>query len=214
MPMQFWNNEKTDKSFNALNRIAKQLDFVLIGGWAVYLYTNMQRSEDVDIAVGYESLDYFRRFGIRDYEGINVKYSVLEDGTVVDLFIEEYSDKDLPIPVNIIMKNYVRVGEIKVVSIELLFILKLWGYFRFDEIKHRKDVIDVLSLLFYGNVNLKKVKAYFEEFKIENRKGPDALLEYVDKGSTLYTFITDSKEGYERLKQEYKRKIRYIFYKK
>jgi len=38
MPMQFWNEEQTKKSRELLNMLASSVDFVLIGGWAVYMY--------------------------------------------------------------------------------------------------------------------------------------------------------------------------------
>jgi len=37
MPMQFWNEEQTKKSRELLNMLASSVDFVLIGGWAVYI---------------------------------------------------------------------------------------------------------------------------------------------------------------------------------
>jgi len=208
--MQFWNNEKTEKSLSTLNMISKHVDFVLIGGWAVHMYTDIQRSEDVDLVIGYESLDYFRQFGLQDYSKLKMKYTVI-DGTTVDLFIEEYSDSDLPMPANEIMKNYITLGGIRVAKKEILLLLKLWGYFRQDEVKHRKDVIDVVSLLFYGNIDLQTVKKYLEKYKIDRRKGPDAMLEYLDKGLPLYEFVTGDKEKYEKLRKEYKRKIKDLF---
>jgi len=36
--MQFWNEEQTKKSRELLNMLASSVDFVLIGGWAVYMY--------------------------------------------------------------------------------------------------------------------------------------------------------------------------------
>ena len=35
--MQFWNEEQTKKSRELLNMLASSVDFVLIGGWAVYI---------------------------------------------------------------------------------------------------------------------------------------------------------------------------------
>ena len=98
MRKQFWNNEKTEASLGTLNFLAAKIDFVLIGGWAVYFYTNALRSEDVDVAIRISELNFFRKYGIEEYGGINIKYSTI-NGTVVDLFIEEHADRDLPVPV-------------------------------------------------------------------------------------------------------------------
>lgn len=211
MPTQFWNPENTRKSYDELLRLAKDVDLVLIGGWAVYLYTNAQRSADVDIAIGYDAIGYFRQFGIDEYEGIKVKYSDVR-GTTVDLFIDEYSDADLPFPVSEIRTNYITINGIKVVRREMLLLLKLWGYFRIDETKHRKDVIDVVSLLFYAHPEIGKAKEYVSKYKIEARKSSDAMLEYLDKGETMWEYITESKGEYARLKDKVKREIKDAFY--
>lgn len=211
MPMQYWTNEKTEKSLAALNRIAKEIDFVLIGGWAVYFYVRAQMSEDVDVAISYDSIEYFRKFGLKDYDGINVKYTVLDDGTVIDIFLEQYSDNDLPFPVQDIMSNYSVIGRIKVVSKEMLLLLKLWGYFRFDEIKHRKDVIDVLTLLFYGDIDMEGVKKIADRYNIDHRRSDAAILEYLDKGQNLQKFITETPEEYSALKKKYKELVQKTF---
>jgi hypothetical protein len=211
MPKQFWNRENTEKSLALLGRLSKEIDFVLIGGWAVYMHTKAQRSEDVDIAIGYDSLSYFSKYGIEEYEGLHIKHTNVE-GTVVDLFIEEYADPDLPMPVRDILGNYDTVTGIRVASSEVLVLLKLWGYFRPDEVKRRKDIIDVVSLLFYANMDLEVVRRYISRYRIERRKSTDAMLEYLDTGETLWEFITDTKEEYARLKERAKRDIKKAFH--
>ncbi len=96
-------------------------------------------------------------------------------------------------------------------SKEMLLLLKLGGYFRVDETKHRKDVIDVVTLLFYADIDLQKVRGYIKKYGIDKRKGSDALLEYLDKGSTTSEFITNTKEEYEKLRKERRKEIRDIF---
>ena len=75
MPRQFWNEEQTRRSMELLNRLSKDVDFVLIGGWAVFMYAKQQMSLDVNIAVAYDNLEYFRRYGIGDYKkrGLNIQ---------------------------------------------------------------------------------------------------------------------------------------------
>ncbi len=206
----FWNKEKTKASFETLHKLAKSLEFVLIGGWAVYYYVKQQESLDVDIAISYTHTDFFRKYGIRQYEEINIKYSII-DGIYVDLFISEFSDKVLPVPVNEILKDYVQIEGIKIVDRNMLLLLKLWGYFRSDEVKVRKDIIDVITLLFYGNLNLNKVSALIKKHKIERRRSIDVLLEYLDKGETLLEFIGIEKAEYLKLKKKYKEELNEIF---
>ncbi len=210
MPKQFWNREKTDASLKTLRVIAEKIDFVLVGGWAVYMYTGMQKSEDVDIAISYDSLDFFRKYGINDYGGIKIKYSVV-DGTTVGLFIEAYSDVSLPVHVREIIEHYVLIDNIKVVKKELLLLLKLWVYFRESELKVDKDIIDVISLLNSG-VDMQEFKAITEKHKIESRMSSDALLEYLDKGRHLWDYVADSEKEYTELVKKYRKEIKHVFY--
>jgi len=210
MPMQFWNEEQTKKSRELLNMLASSVDFVLIGGWAVYMYIRQQMSLGVDLAITYNSLEYFRKYGINDYKDMKVKYSIV-NGVYVDLFIEDFSDKDLPVPVSTILKEYNIIEGIKVVDKELLLLLKLWGYFRADEQKIRKDMLDVLGLMLYGDIDLKKFKAYIDAYKVPKRRSVDVLLEYLDKRVQVENFIDISKkELHERLKS-YRMQLRRLF---
>ncbi len=210
MPKQFWTNQKTEDSLKTLEFIKVNVDFVLIGGWAVYYHGGKQRSEDVEIALGYDALSFFRKYGILDYGGINIKYSII-DKTVVNLFIEEYADRDLPVPVSAIMNDCTTMDGIKVVGKELLLLLKLWGYLREDMMKVRKDIVDVVSLLFYSNVDMERFKRYVDEYKIERHRSSDVLLEYLDKGEPLSEFICDAEGEYKPLKDKLKKQIRNVF---
>ncbi len=210
MQRQFWNDEKTGKSLEVLRHLPKELDSVLIGGWAVYSYVNAQKSEDVDIAIGLDKLSFFTKYGIEEYGGTTIKHSTI-NGTVVDLFVEGYTDRDLPVPVSRIMKDYVLIEGVKVVRKELLLLLKLWGYFGHDETKIRKDIIDVAALVFYGNIDFGKFSSYINEYKISRRRSSDALLEYLDKGEALWEYISPTKKEFDALKEKYKKDLRKFF---
>ena len=48
--MQFWNEVLTEKSWNVLKDLNRErFDFILIGGWAVYLWARSHKSKDIDI---------------------------------------------------------------------------------------------------------------------------------------------------------------------
>ena len=109
------------------------------------------------------------------------------------------------------MKEYNIIECIKVVDKELLLLLKLLGYFRADEQKIRKDMLDVLGLMLYGDIDLKKFKAYIDAYKVPKRRSVDVLLEYLDKGVQVENFIDISKkELHERLKS-YRMQLRRLF---
>jgi hypothetical protein len=209
MQRQFYS-ERADASREVLYRITKEADFVLVGGWAVHAYTGLQRSLDIDIAVDYGSVEYFRAYGMQKYGSMNVNYVII-DGITVDLFIPEFTDKDLPFPVSIILSNYVKIDNIKVVKKELLLLLKLWGYFSNDETKLNKDVIDVVSLLFYSNINLDEVKQYIKKYKLERRRTTDVMIEYLDKGFAFADFIIKGTEDYKAMAGDMKKRIKALF---
>jgi hypothetical protein len=54
--MEFWNSDITEESWNKLQEMRKSFDFILIGGWAIYVYTKMHKSKDIDIIVDYDVL--------------------------------------------------------------------------------------------------------------------------------------------------------------
>lgn len=53
---EFWNSDITEASWRGLQELKREIDFVLIGGWAVYLYSRLQKSKDIDVIVDYPAL--------------------------------------------------------------------------------------------------------------------------------------------------------------
>ncbi len=212
MPRQYYNKVHTEKSFRLLQKLAGEVEFVLIGGWAVNYYVKQQNSLDIDIIIAPETLEYFKKYGIDNY-GIDVMYTTI-DAVRVDLFVQGISDKELLIPIPEIISSSARIGGVKVVKKEVLMLLKFGGYFSFDRTKTDKDIIDVVGLLFYGSIDLDEVKRYTDKYGIDERKGPVGMLEYLDKGEKYWDFITDSREEYQRLKEKAKADINKVFYNK
>ncbi|MFH1192257.1 MAG: hypothetical protein V1655_02160 [bacterium] len=54
--MQFWRDNITEKSFQALLEMKNKINFILIGGWAVYFWTKKMKSKDIDIILDYGEL--------------------------------------------------------------------------------------------------------------------------------------------------------------
>ena len=46
--MAFYHNLVTERSWEELQTLRRKLDFILIGGWAVYLYTKTVKSKDFE----------------------------------------------------------------------------------------------------------------------------------------------------------------------
>ena len=47
--MAYYHDIVTQKSWEELKKLNKKVKFVLIGGWATYLYTKELKSKDIDI---------------------------------------------------------------------------------------------------------------------------------------------------------------------
>ena len=58
---EYWHDIQTEKSWKALQKIKGKFPFILIGGWAVYLWTSAQKSKDIDIIVDIKTLAELRK---------------------------------------------------------------------------------------------------------------------------------------------------------
>ena len=144
---QFYHDTVTDKSFVFLGEVGQQFDFVLIGGWAVFIYTNAMKSKDIDIIVEYDTLGKLRQtYTISKNERLK-KYEIKLDGFDTDIYVAHYSD--LGIPAENVKASAVQRHGFMVPKLEILFLLKLHAWEnRRGSIKGRKDELDLFSLAF------------------------------------------------------------------
>lgn len=167
---EFWNSLLTEKSWNLLQVIKRKFDFVLIGGWAIYLLTKQQKSKDIDIVVSLKELQKLKPDGLSKNDKLK-KYEIKKDEIDIDIYAEHYSRLELP--VEDIKKYAVIIGGFKVASPEVMVILKQGAYEnRKDSIKGQKDEIDIVSLVFFSDFKPKEyfgiLKGYKKEYFFEN----------------------------------------------
>ncbi|MCL5099838.1 MAG: hypothetical protein M1158_01810 [Candidatus Marsarchaeota archaeon] len=156
--MEFWNDELTDLSWKKLIGLRKELEFVLIGGWAVYLYTKLHKSKDIDIIVDYPELRKLQADYTLSKNDRLKRYEVkLGEGFDIDVYVPGYSRLALPIR-DIIGATVSREG-FTVPKAEVLILLKLGAYTaRKNSIKGSKDAIDIIGLLFCPDMDLHRLK--------------------------------------------------------
>lgn len=144
--MDFYNDLITEKSWRTLQTLKNKLNFVLIGGWAVYLYTKALKSKDIDIIIDYDQLDKLRQdFTVSKNDRLK-KYEGRREEVQIDIYLPFYSN--LGIPVEEIIKEKKKVETFTVVSSEMLLILKQYTYGeRKLSAKGQKDKLDILSLI-------------------------------------------------------------------
>lgn len=169
--MQFYNDIITQKSFSYLQSMRKKYDFILIGGWAVYLYSKNLKSKDIDIIIDYDVLaklketeEVFKNERLKKYE-INAGYFD------VDIYLPHYSK--LGVEAEEIKKYIANKEGFAVPVLEILFLMKIFAWHnRRGSSKGQKDELDIIGLAALPEFDWKKylelVKKYdFSDYNEE-----------------------------------------------
>ncbi|PIY68896.1 hypothetical protein COY90_03540 [Candidatus Roizmanbacteria bacterium CG_4_10_14_0_8_um_filter_39_9] len=178
---QFYQNIITQKSWELLLSIKKQFHFTLIGGWAVFLYTDNLKSKDIDIIIDFESLQKLKsNYEIHKNERLK-KYEIKQEAIDIDIYLPYYSWLGLPVEK---ITPYTEVVEtFTVVKKEILLFTKLQAYIeRKASVKGQKDKIDILSLILLSDFDF----GFFKDFLSTNNK--------IAHIKTLYNMIIETKE--------------------
>jgi len=142
----FYQSIVTEKSWKMLQMLKKDIDFILIGGWAVYLYTKTLKSKDIDIIVDYQELDKIKKnFQLIKNDRLR-KYEIKKEGIDINIYLPYFSD--LGLPVEKLIKHQDRNQGFTILKKEVLLVTKLKAYQgRGVTIKGVKDKIDIISLV-------------------------------------------------------------------
>lgn len=142
---EFYHDSVTDKSFRFLAELNKEYRFVLIGGWAVFLYTHALKSKDIDIVLDYDELGKIRENYATSKNDRLKKYEIKTGEFDVDVYVSHYSD--LGVPAEYIMRSSEIREGFRVPPLEVLLVLKLYAWQRRrGSIKGHKDELDILAL--------------------------------------------------------------------
>lgn len=164
--MHFYHNLVTEKSWKLLVDLRKKYDFILIGGWAVFLYTKALKSKDVDLVLEYEQLDKLKEeFEISKNNRLK-KYEAKRNGLEIDIYIPFYSNPGLPAEV---LKNFTTgIEGFRVVEKEILVVLKQKALIeRARSVKGRKDLIDLISLFALDDFDWTSYKKILIQFNLK-----------------------------------------------
>lgn len=163
---EFWSELVTRKSWETLVSLSKEYDFILIGGWAAYLWTGTHKSKDIDLVINYDTLNLFRSsFPLEKNERLR-KYEIKMEEFDMDIYLPGYSRLSFPVEH---LKEYVRnVQGIKVPCPEVLVLLKQGAEVeRRGSIKGKKDLIDILTLILHSGFSVQKYKEISGKFSLE-----------------------------------------------
>lgn len=166
---EYWNESLTEASWESLQDFSKRYDFILIGGWAVYLWSKNHKSKDIDIVIDFETLGQLKQdYDVTKNDRLK-KYEIQQDRFDVDIYVKYYSELGFPL-------EDMEVTEIEgftVPVLEDLLILKQNAEIdRRGSVKGKKDAIDILSMLIYCSFDLDRYAEKLEkhdllEFKKE-----------------------------------------------
>ncbi|MBI4154712.1 hypothetical protein HY498_01360 [Candidatus Woesearchaeota archaeon] len=165
--MEYWHDLITEKSWNVLQQIKKDFDFVLIGGWAIYFYTKGLKSKDIDVIIDFDNLNEIRKkYDIKKNDHLK-KYEIKVDDIDIDIYVKNFSE--LPVPVEEIEININLIENYRVVKPEILLILKQAAEFdRGHSEKGLKDRIDIMNLLINGNIDFDFYNELIERYRLNN----------------------------------------------
>jgi len=166
--MDYWNNILTKKSWEILLKLkGKKFDFILIGGWAAFLWTNLHKSKDIDIVIkDYKDMDFLKKnYNLIKNDHLK-KYEIKIEEIDVDIYVPFYSK--LTIPCEDIKKYKTKIQGFDVVKPEILLILKQGAEKdRENSVKGEKDRIDIITLVFYADIDFKEYFNLLKHYRLE-----------------------------------------------
>jgi hypothetical protein len=184
-----------------------EIDFVLIGGWATYLYTNLQKSKDIDIIIDYLTLRLLESEYTLSKNDRLAKYEIKLELYDIDIYLPGYSKLTIP-PKDIMSKYRSSLLGFSVPIPEVLMALKLGAAdARLKSQKGEKDTIDIVGLLFNSGIDLKKLKGLLAEYNLQDySEFLRSILADFDKGDIHYLNLNEN--SFAKLKRKYLGELR------
>lgn len=152
--MDYYRDIMTQKSWAVLQTLAKEYAFVLIGGWAVWLWTKRLKSKDIDIVIDFPTLAKWKeRYDITKNDRLK-KYEAIDGPVQIDIYVPHWSV--VGIPAEDLLTLAVPREGFRVAPPEALLVTKQIAYqSRAGSSKGRKDLVDIVSLLLLEEFNWK-----------------------------------------------------------
>lgn len=166
--MNFYHNIITSKSWQALIDLKQKYRFILIGGWAVFLYTKALKSKDIDIVMEYDELEKINsEFAVSKNERLK-KYEARKEEIEIDIYLPFYSNPG--IPAEEIKKLATLQEGFMLPEKEALVLLKQKALIeREASFKGRKDLADLLSLFRLVDFDWLKYKNLANKFQLQEQ---------------------------------------------
>jgi len=153
-----WRDEVVERAWQILCELKGLADFVLIGGWAVYLWTRKLKSRDIDLYIDQENFYKLQSELLQRSHALkrNVrlrKFEALIGDVEVDIYTPFMSNLAVPCSDVFNKKLYSIIERFKVVIPEALLLLKAQvAQQRWHAEKGVKDRVDIISLLKFADI--------------------------------------------------------------
>jgi len=189
-----WRDEIVEKSWQVLADVSGLADFILIGGWGVYLWTKKLKSRDIDICIDQENFYKLqsqllqRNYGLKRNVRL-MKFEALISDVEIDIYTPFMSKLVVPCADMFNKKLYSRIERFKVAIPEILLLLKAQAaQQRWHAEKGVKDRADIISLLKFADIKHDTLKQMLEKYD-----GPGTLRNVIkraiSKSRVEYRFL-------------------------
>jgi len=203
-----WRDETVEKSWQVLNELRNLADFVLIGGWAVYLWTKKLKSRDIDLCINQENFYKLQQELQQRNHALKrnirlMKFEAIIDTVEVDIYTPFISKLIVPCLDILDNKLYSSIELFKVAQPEALLLLKAQAaQQRWHSEKGIKDRVDIISLIKYADIKkdtlTQMLKKYDQEHTLRN-----TIKRTISESRTEYKLLnlTYEKDGIQLKKQ-------------
>jgi heme exporter protein D len=187
-------DEVVERSWRVLGELKGFADFVLIGGWAVYLWTRKLKSRDIDVYIDQENFYKLQSdLTLRGYSlKRNVrlmKFEALISDVEVDIYTPFMSKLVIPCSDVFDRKLYSMIEGFKVAVPEVLLLLKAQAAKdRWHAEKGLKDRVDIISLLKFADVKRDVLDQVLREYDTQH-KLRDAVMRAISESRIEYRFL-------------------------
>jgi len=189
-----WRDEAVERSWRVLGELKGFADFVLIGGWGVYLWTRKLKSRDIDVYIDqknfYKLQSELTQRGYALKRNVRLmKFEALISDVEVDIYTPFVSRLVIPCLDVFDRKLYSVIERFKVAIPEVLLLLKAQAaQDRWHAEKGLKDRVDIISLLKFADMKQDVLEQMLREHDTQH-KLRDAIKRAISESRIEYRFL-------------------------
>jgi len=171
---EVWRDDIVERSWHVLGELKGFADFVLIGGWGVYLWTGKLKSRDIDLYI--DQKNFYKLHSELTQKGYALKRNVrlmkfeaLISDVEVDIYTPFVSSLVIPCLHVFDRKLYSVIERFKVAIPEVLLLLKAQAaQDRWYAEKGLKDRVDIISLLKFADVKRHMLEQMLKDYDTQH----------------------------------------------